>query len=101
MKTISDLYQRIGRNGNDLAWQNYAACADYPHVADLWFAESLPDPQDRKHGVIYTKHAQQICSGCPVMNECGDYAITNHEQFGIWGGLTAEQRRNIWKGLKT
>ena len=37
--------------------------------------------------------AVQICSGCPVINDCLDYAINNRIDDGVWGGLTPTQRR--------
>ena len=36
--------------------------------------------------------AIQICSGCPVVNECLDYAINQNITDGVWGGLTPTQR---------
>lgn len=41
------------------------------------------------------KAAQEICAGCPVREPCLDYAITNRERFGIWGGLSERERRRI------
>lgn len=35
-----------------------------------------------------------ICSDCPFLSECAEYAIV-HEKSGFWGGLTAFQRRKI------
>lgn len=37
-----------------------------------------------------------LCAGCPVSGQCLDYAM-EHEQFGIWGGTTAEERRRARK----
>lgn len=101
MKNITDLYQQINRTGDDLSWQNYAACADYIHVADVWFAESLPNKDDRKQVATYIQHAQLICSSCPVIKECGDYAIRTREPYGVWGGLTVDQRKTLWKGRRS
>lgn len=36
-----------------------------------------------------------ICKSCPVQTECLEYAIENCERFGIWGGLSVRQRRQI------
>ena len=39
--------------------------------------------------------ALSICATCPVRAQCLDYAVRNHETYGIWGGTTPEQRRRI------
>ena len=40
------------------------------------------------------KLLHRICSNCPIMQECGDYAV-KHERHGYWGGMTALQRRSV------
>jgi WhiB family redox-sensing transcriptional regulator len=42
-----------------------------------------------------TAPAKAICAMCPVRAECLDYALTNGERFGIWGGLSERERRRI------
>lgn len=36
--------------------------------------------------------ARAVCAECEVRAECLDYALTNGEMFGIWGGLSERQR---------
>jgi hypothetical protein len=43
------------------------------------------------------KKAISICETCPVKKECFDYAYDERIEFGIWGGATADQRKN-WLG---
>ena len=40
-----------------------------------------------------TTEAKRICQGCPVRQECLDYALDHTERFGIWGGLSERERR--------
>jgi WhiB family redox-sensing transcriptional regulator len=42
-----------------------------------------------------TERALAICATCPVQRECLDYALEARERFGIWGGKTEKQRRQI------
>ena len=42
-----------------------------------------------------TREAKRICSGCPVKDECLEYALENDERFGIWGGLSERERRKL------
>jgi WhiB family redox-sensing transcriptional regulator len=39
--------------------------------------------------------AKQICGGCLVRMLCLTRALDNREQFGVFGGLTADERRNL------
>lgn len=36
---------------------------------------------------------KKVCAGCSERRECLQGAIDRHEQFGIWGGLSLEERR--------
>lgn len=38
--------------------------------------------------------ALAICRSCTARQECLEYALTNNERFGIWGGLTESERRS-------
>lgn len=39
--------------------------------------------------------AKQICQACPVIAECLEYALRTDQRYGIWGGLSERQRREI------
>jgi WhiB family redox-sensing transcriptional regulator len=42
-----------------------------------------------------TREAKRVCTGCEVRDECLEYALTNDERFGIWGGLSERERRRL------
>lgn len=42
-----------------------------------------------------TRYAKAVCRGCPVREECLQYALDNHERFGIWGGMSERERRKL------
>jgi WhiB family redox-sensing transcriptional regulator len=42
-----------------------------------------------------SREAKACCTACPVRQQCLDYALDNSEKFGIWGGLSERQRRQI------
>lgn len=43
------------------------------------------------------KMAIEHCRQCPVQRECLIYALTANEPYGIYGGLTAQERRKLKK----
>lgn len=45
------------------------------------------------------KVPKRICSACPVRDECLAYALATDERFGIWGGLSERERRNLQKQI--
>jgi WhiB family redox-sensing transcriptional regulator len=55
-------------------------------------------PEDEKDLVLVGK-ALVYCSGCPVLDLCRRYAMDN-EDYGIWGGTTARQRRSLRRKAK-
>lgn len=38
--------------------------------------------------------ARRICSACPVVEDCLQYAVEHNEQ-GIWGGTSAKTRQRM------
>ncbi|WP_275585718.1 WhiB family transcriptional regulator [Geodermatophilus sabuli] len=65
------------------SWQERALCAETDPEA--FFPE--------KGGS--TREAKKICTGCEVKAECLEYALSNDERFGIWGGLSERERRRL------
>lgn len=66
-----------------LSWQVDALCAQTD--PESFFPE--------KGGS--TREAKKICSSCEVRGECLEYALSNDERFGIWGGLSERERRKL------
>ena len=64
-----------------LVWHSQGNCYNHPELTALLYAVDAPDIKRNKH----------ICYGCPVQEECLQYAIKNDEQ-GIWAG-TSERNR--------
>jgi len=67
----------------DLTWQRLANCLGVD--PDLFFPERGAS----------TREAKEVCRGCVVRESCLEFAITNGEKFGIWGGLSERERRRI------
>ena len=41
-----------------------------------------------------------ICMRCPVRLECLDWALETREPFGVWGGYSESERKQILLGKR-
>ena len=41
------------------------------------------------------RKAATICRHCPVLMQCGADALDNRVEFGVWGGMTERERRQL------
>lgn len=81
-----------------LSWQDRAACAGQP--SEVFF------PQSGNSAGDHVAEAKAICATCPVRAACLDYALaleattgtTWTGRYGVWGGLTAQERRDLVSG---
>ena len=71
--------------GSDL-WRERAACRDGPG------GDFFPDLYHYRGGLEIAA-AKAICATCPVRKHCLSAGL--NEAFGIWGGLTTEERRHL------
>ncbi len=39
--------------------------------------------------------AKAVCATCPVIVKCREHALTVHEPYGVWGGLSEDERSAI------
>lgn len=39
--------------------------------------------------------AKKVCATCPVLDTCRDYALEHGELYGVWGGLTENERHRL------
>jgi WhiB family transcriptional regulator, redox-sensing transcriptional regulator len=69
-------------------WMDDAACRGTD--PDLFFPDG-----DNKSVTIQAKTAKLICRGCPVSLTCLAWSIDSVQEFGIWGGRTDAERRQL------
>ena len=82
----------------DFKWMDQAACAGMD--TNWFFDDTVGNPIDatkarlREHftpAQVNNIKAARTCQGCPVRQECGDFAEANKIGHGLWGG----QRRTV------
>jgi WhiB family transcriptional regulator, redox-sensing transcriptional regulator len=64
-------------------WREYALCRGVE--PDIFFPTRGED----------SEAAKAVCRNCPVRLECLDYALSARELFGVWGGLSERERREV------
>lgn len=64
-------------------WRGRALCAQADPEA---FFPTLGDS---------AQPARRICAGCPVRQECLDFALAQNEEFGVWGGMSTRERQRL------
>jgi WhiB family redox-sensing transcriptional regulator len=70
------------------SWRSRAACKSLD--PDLFFPVG-----ETGEALEQIEAAKAVCRGCPVQQECLEYALAANEQAGIWGGTTEAERRAI------
>ncbi len=76
-----------------LEWQEQARCAGVD--TNLFFVDMPHGRRARKEAVDAV--TGPYCKQCPVITQCLTWALTNQEQYGIWGGLAADERDELLK----
>lgn len=64
----------------DRSWRIHSACASH---FDIFF--------DWKR----VAEAKAVCETCTVRSQCLEFALANDERDGVWGGLTAKERKAL------
>jgi WhiB family redox-sensing transcriptional regulator len=66
-----------------LPWREHGACRG--SSPELFF------PPEEDEGSA----AKAVCNACVVRTTCLEFAIATRERDGVWGGLTAVERRRL------
>jgi WhiB family redox-sensing transcriptional regulator len=75
-------------------WQDHGACKTADPL--LFFH---PQNERGTSRLRRDREAKRICAACSVRMECADYAVRAREPYGVWGGLSEEEREQIYSRL--
>jgi WhiB family redox-sensing transcriptional regulator len=78
------------------AWQEKGLCNDLKNTEIFFYEEQERGPDKEKRISL----AVACCNACPVIETCRQFALDTHQDYGIWGGLTEEQRLAIRRKTK-
>lgn len=88
---MAEISRLPGPNADLWDWQLLAACRDAD--PDIFFhpeGERGPARRNRDNA------AKAVCAGCPVQRECARHALLVREPYGVWGGMTEDDREAIY-----
>ena len=85
---VADAAASPGRPSDEdstTSWMTGGNCRNYPPA--VFF------PSDG----VGVDRARKICTDCPVVDQCLEYALDQRIEHGVWGGCSERERRRILK----
>jgi WhiB family redox-sensing transcriptional regulator len=90
---MADVSRLPGPNADIWDWQLIGLCrGEDPNVFFHPEGERGPARVNRD------ATAKAICGACPVKLPCAQHALAVKEPYGVWGGLTEDEREDIYVG---
>lgn len=68
-------------------WQFDGACMGMDSA--VFFS---PDAERGAAKALREAGAKAVCATCPVIEQCREHALNAREPYGVWGGMTVEER---------
>ncbi|MFW6721157.1 WhiB family transcriptional regulator [Streptomyces sp. MAR4 CNY-716] len=87
---MADFSRLPGPNADLWDWQLIAACRGVD--SSLFFH---PEGERGAARSAREASAKEVCMRCPVRAECAAHALTVREPYGVWGGLTEDEREEL------
>lgn len=69
-------------------WQLHGSCRGLESA--VFFH---PDGERGRARAARVRRAKEICGSCPVLAQCRSYALSVSEPYGVWGGMSEDERR--------
>jgi WhiB family redox-sensing transcriptional regulator len=87
---VSDLSRLPGPVAELWDWQLRAACRGLS--SEIFFH---PDNERGPARSSRDAQAKAVCASCPVREPCRSHALEVKEPYGVWGGLSEDERGRI------
>jgi WhiB family redox-sensing transcriptional regulator len=88
MSTVTSTTESRWSAPPPMRWRDRAACLE--EDPELFFPIGAKEP-----AMLQVEEAKQVCARCPVDSECLSWALANREEYGVWGGLSEDERRSL------
>jgi WhiB family transcriptional regulator, redox-sensing transcriptional regulator len=93
---MADFSRLPGPNADLWDWQLLAACRGVD--SSLFFH---PEGERGAARSARENSAKEVCMRCPVRAECAAHALAVREPYGVWGGLTEDEREELMGRART
>jgi WhiB family transcriptional regulator, redox-sensing transcriptional regulator len=74
----------------DWDWQVKANCRG-TDTSNFYHPENERGPSRRRR----ERMAKAVCAACPVIDNCLRWALEAREPYGVWGGLSVDEREAL------
>ncbi|MBC7560755.1 MAG: WhiB family transcriptional regulator [Dermatophilaceae bacterium] len=71
-----------------MTWRDRAACVGVD--PELFFPIGNTGP-----ALLQIEEAKAVCGRCVVFEPCLSWAMESRQEDGVWGGLSADERRAV------
>jgi WhiB family transcriptional regulator, redox-sensing transcriptional regulator len=88
---MADVSRLPGPIADVWEWQLAGACRGTD--AAVFFH---PEGERGSARLARERAAKAICAACPVLRECARHALTVREPYGVWGGMSEEDREAVY-----
>jgi WhiB family redox-sensing transcriptional regulator len=90
---MADVTRLPGPNADLWDWQLSARCRGLD--PEIFFH---PEGERGAARLARERTAKAVCATCPVIAECAAHALSVREPYGVWGGLSEDDREQIYLG---
>ena len=90
---MADISRLPGPNADLWDWQLRGSCRTVD--PNLFFH---PEGERGASRAARDRSAKQVCLSCPVRPQCAAHALAVREPYGVWGGMSEDDREAILAG---
>jgi WhiB family redox-sensing transcriptional regulator len=92
---MADVSRLPGPNSDLWDWQLRGACrGEDPEAFFHPEGERGPARTSRENA------AKSVCARCPVLRQCAQHALDVREPYGVWGGMSEDERESVYLGRR-
>lgn len=88
---MADVSRLPGPNADLWDWQLHGSCRG--EDPSMFFH---PEGERGPARAAREQAAKAVCATCPVIAECAAHALAAREPYGVWGGMSEEDREVVY-----
>jgi len=89
---MAELSRLPGPVADRWEWQLVGSCRDADPTL-FFHPEGERGPARSKRADA----AKRVCASCPVLEECREHALAVREPYGVWGGMSEDEREEYFR----